>query len=727
MSKNKNDESLFDQIGKMKDPLGIYDFDGDGHYDTDEFLILEEDEQREIDEWSKRKSGTSLDEDEDDEDDEDCSDDGDSSFEDDTLEDVDDYGDGDEGEEDEEENEWGEIETGNDGGGCEIEITISVSTSDTEADEDEQELTPMQERCREAKEMLPFIKGRDKESVLERKRCRLILAGDTFVSKYCDYTYGFRHHFVEAYMDNVGLPEEFIEHYGKEEFIFDFMNYLAEYDTALALDAWRWMMEKFLPYAEYDEEGMQSLVGATFGYLEDKPEDFPEKAIDYFNEHFDLFEKMVEEVGVPLLNLDEYIFEAMDEGRFALGIHILDIVIRKNKGSTMAQKIDMIESLEGRCLYSDNPYPAAGFSKLIITILRWLDNKILNKKLDKWKKELDERVDEIVDTDERYAYALKNQWRVKYKDGELDPTKYDSEEAYLKALDERNKVSEVEKDIERLINDVESSGIYADAADEEKKFFEFAFKEKKSSYAILCETLLKREGDVREIGNGYLLGNVSTADIEQLYMFISTTHEWHGYMRTVIHPSEATTLDVEISKVNRPIMEYAMSRIRPLKMMYLEEKAHYLGAWDDLLKKARGIWRDSEISIRKVAKKRYADALASSEIKHKWVSEQRMLTVIKTRYTDAIYQYAPDWLEGQSIDVFVPSLHAAFEYQGVQHYQATEIFGGEEGLKKVKERDAVKRQKCEARGIRVVDWMYYEPIDDETLDKKIKELSDKID
>ena len=69
MSKNKNDESLFDQIGKMKDPLGIYDFDGDGHYDTDEFLILEEDEQREIDEWSKRKSGTSLDEDEDDEDD----------------------------------------------------------------------------------------------------------------------------------------------------------------------------------------------------------------------------------------------------------------------------------------------------------------------------------------------------------------------------------------------------------------------------------------------------------------------------------------------------------------------------------------------------------------------------------------------------------------------------------------------------------------------------------
>jgi hypothetical protein len=52
----------------------------------------------------------------------------------------------------------------------------------------------------------------------------------------------------------------------------------------------------------------------------------------------------------------------------------------------------------------------------------------------------------------------------------------------------------------------------------------------------------------------------------------------------------------------------------------------------------------------------------------------------------------------QDLDIFFPDDNVAIEYQGLQHYQPVEIFGGIEGFMRTQARDKIKLQKCEANG-----------------------------
>ena len=51
------------------------------------------------------------------------------------------------------------------------------------------------------------------------------------------------------------------------------------------------------------------------------------------------------------------------------------------------------------------------------------------------------------------------------------------------------------------------------------------------------------------------------------------------------------------------------------------------------------------------------------------------------------------WLEGQRLDIFVPALALAIEYNGMQHYFPVDLFGGEQGLADRQEMDPRKREK----------------------------------
>ena len=67
-------------------------------------------------------------------------------------------------------------------------------------------------------------------------------------------------------------------------------------------------------------------------------------------------------------------------------------------------------------------------------------------------------------------------------------------------------------------------------------------------------------------------------------------------------------------------------------------------------------------------------------IRPKWKHELSLFHAVRKRHPDTLYQYRPDWLGRQSLDLYVPSLRTAIEYQGVQHYIPVEFFGGEEAL-----------------------------------------------
>ncbi len=88
-------------------------------------------------------------------------------------------------------------------------------------------------------------------------------------------------------------------------------------------------------------------------------------------------------------------------------------------------------------------------------------------------------------------------------------------------------------------------------------------------------------------------------------------------------------------------------------------------------------------------------------------------------YPDAQQHASPDWLKPQHLDVFVPSKNIAFEYQGRQHFEPVDFFGGKEAFEKAKKRDKRKRKKCEANGVRLIYWHYEEAIDQQILVQKL--------
>lgn len=97
---------------------------------------------------------------------------------------------------------------------------------------------------------------------------------------------------------------------------------------------------------------------------------------------------------------------------------------------------------------------------------------------------------------------------------------------------------------------------------------------------------------------------------------------------------------------------------------------------------------------------------AEGIINPKWKHELSLFHTIRALYPDTLYQYRPEWLGRQSLDLYIPSLNTAIEYQGIQHYHPVSFFGGEEALEKRKELDKLKKQLCEEHRVRLIEWPY---------------------
>lgn len=113
-------------------------------------------------------------------------------------------------------------------------------------------------------------------------------------------------------------------------------------------------------------------------------------------------------------------------------------------------------------------------------------------------------------------------------------------------------------------------------------------------------------------------------------------------------------------------------------------------------------------------------------IKSRWKNEFSLYVLIKSYFPSAIYQFHADWLEKQSLDIYIPECKIGIEYQGIQHYEAVDLFGGKEGLKTTQERDIIKKKKCKENKVRLVEWHYTKEINDWNFVKMLNDLNYKV-
>ena len=97
---------------------------------------------------------------------------------------------------------------------------------------------------------------------------------------------------------------------------------------------------------------------------------------------------------------------------------------------------------------------------------------------------------------------------------------------------------------------------------------------------------------------------------------------------------------------------------------------------------------------------------AEGVIRPKWKHELTLFKAVREKYPDTLYQYRPEWLGRQSLDLYIPSLRTAIEYQGIQHYLPVAFFGGDEALEQRQELDQQKKKLCEQNNVRLIEWAY---------------------
>jgi len=146
------------------------------------------------------------------------------------------------------------------------------------------------------------------------------------------------------------------------------------------------------------------------------------------------------------------------------------------------------------------------------------------------------------------------------------------------------------------------------------------------------------------------------------------------------------------------------------------DRAKYVG--NPFMELVEEILREAENLLR--------DKHGIPRIGEGWVSEMELYDLIKTVFPEVRHHATPEWLKPQHLDVFVPSRKLAFEYQGKQHLEPVDFFGGQESFENTVNRDRLKAQKCRAKGVILIQWLYTEPIDQTTLMEKLRQVGVSI-
>ena len=141
------------------------------------------------------------------------------------------------------------------------------------------------------------------------------------------------------------------------------------------------------------------------------------------------------------------------------------------------------------------------------------------------------------------------------------------------------------------------------------------------------------------------------------------------------------------------------------------------------------VWRYADTLLEKANNGFYNSHEKSGYLRpvNKWISEELVYKITKNLYKEyaVIYQHRPYFLRssfgGQmSYDVYISKLNVAIEYQGKQHFEPIDFFGGEENFDKLKIRDEEKRLLSKKHGVKLVYINYFEEITKDLIKERVE-------
>jgi len=108
-------------------------------------------------------------------------------------------------------------------------------------------------------------------------------------------------------------------------------------------------------------------------------------------------------------------------------------------------------------------------------------------------------------------------------------------------------------------------------------------------------------------------------------------------------------------------------------------------------------------------------------------SQNKLFEKLQETFNEVIkLEASPEWLNSQRFDIYLPKYNIAIEYNGAQHYEPIDYFGGEEKFKLQQQRDELKREKCRLNNCSLFEIKYdYNDDDYDLLINNISKLIQK--
>lgn len=156
-----------------------------------------------------------------------------------------------------------------------------------------------------------------------------------------------------------------------------------------------------------------------------------------------------------------------------------------------------------------------------------------------------------------------------------------------------------------------------------------------------------------------------------------------------------------------------------------EDEVDYeeIGRRQAILGRANREARCTERMLSKKIENIVREEFGYRKVGERWTSETLLFQIVCKLFPNhrVLRHHRPDWLQGLELDIFLPDLQLAIEYQGQQHYHPIDAWGGEQALLGLQRRDVRKARICERRGITLISVKYTEPLTQEHIRNRVDE------
>ena len=335
----------------------------------------------------------------------------------------------------EEDNSWRDY--------CQDGSEYGIDPEDFETEEDYDEaICEAQEEMEEETITLSFSICNEEYERKERERAEFLRSGkEQFIpARYLtlegDYLYAkaIKDHFAIP----CALPDETVER--EMEFV-QILKKLARRDMKLSLQVWDWCLKNFLPFSIYDDYCERNLCKDVILELHDFPEGFTEQLVCYLKDHQEFLSEIIRAGDEPVYGMSVLITAAIRGNALLVADVLFRSELKKAEGD-WKETNKLAEDVIYECKDYEEVETIEYVRDNYLPLLAEIPDGMVQDEIPEWGKEIEEYIDRVEGTGDKYAYSRRNAWRTKAPDGSaygLNPLFYQTEEEYLQAWEKQNK------------------------------------------------------------------------------------------------------------------------------------------------------------------------------------------------------------------------------------------------------------------------------------------------